>query len=758
MSQNNTPIAVNRLGRDAPVADVYRSALRCYFRPETEEFVFLSDKDAGEFETHWRGMMVAMDDFHQAKANYSSALKYYDDCAKARASSLQMDKSLKAIDAAETELEKTREAIKEKLGSLSEEGLGYDDVVELIPIAGQNRGKGKRSGKSVPYAYVKKGYFEKTEKGLKLHKVKLKPADKLGGQENFLTRDRQGRLTIDSDKIAKRIENTDWSKIKIELQDVLDWAGSDFKLESLKEDRTLHDWAKEWNENLTIDKPLFENVDFSGGAQFMRFTSNVGASLELDVAKRQSSLNVELKRTLTLASGFLNLKWTLPDQFGWNLKMKTRSGEILNLGNLRVRVDGQIGGFVGGSLQLEGQVQVMLKGQQQVIAGQPGLLPRFRTRKAKGIEFFQAMEAEDEGVKLAGEHFRGARVEGTVMGALQWLKPTPAPESSDTRAQGLRKYAGEYEDFASIGYNIAGLTGLGVGGKFFCTFINGKFCFHVSASVCVGRGAKGGFIAEVNANNIIEFGSWLAYQIYTLDYGFFEVMNQDAYKAYGHICALEIILGKRKAYLAHDWGFKYSRDIFTALKKATDSLFDDAKNGISASKKRNAIAENVMNIGDELLRCTPETKGILLYLLTRHSKLDHADINNRTISGDIYHIRKEAVIRILTSIQTISEWHTVLCRMSDDGTKIPGKTSNISKAQEGHLLRFLREGHDRDDALIEHKWNIEVIFERLKAEPTAGYSLAMNDSYYYNIFQDSNPHYPKQCYFGECEPTTTQLV
>ena len=749
MVLNDAQSAENRLDKHCPVADVPRSALHCYFRPETEEFVFLAGQSAGAFESHWRGMRGCMNELHQAQTRYSSLLEHYAQAAKDGSMSAQdMNKRLKAIEDAEVEQEKKREAVKQKLGSLSEEGVGYDEVVELIPISGQ-RGSKQRGDKSPALVYVKKGFYTTYKEGRQLHAVQLKPADMRGGQDSIFSRNKHRQVLIDTGRLARQLKALEIPALKLELQSVLDWTGLDVDLASLTQDKTLFEWAQCWNETLQSERQLSPGVDASGAAQFMRYTSNVGASVEFDIRTLQAAVQAEFKRTLTVASGYADIQRYLPDLHGWPLKLQVRQDKTLHLGNLRLRVGGQVNGFLGASLQLESQVQVMLRGDQQLIAGQPGgRLPRFRTRRATGLEFHQAMEAEDEGIKLTGEAFAGARVELGLKGAVQWLKPTSPHSGFEKQSDTAASHVGEYVDLCSIGSSIAGMAGIGAGGKFFCTFLNGRWCFHIAASLCCGPGAKGGFIAEVGARDIAEFGAWVAYQLYTLDYGFMDFMSEYAYRAYGYFRVLQMITGHGHAYLGSQWEFNTFKQLFEKLKALVANIQEETGNLLAKSSARNQLAVNVNNMKAELLACTPESKGILLYLLTRHGTFDHVDPGSRSMDGDIYHERKIAVICILTSIQTVSEWHSVMCRMTADGSKLSGSGFQTTKKQEQHLVRFLQEGKNVDDALTQHKFNIEIIFNRLKTEPAVGYALAMNDSQFYDLHCTSNPHFPDRCNVG----------
>jgi hypothetical protein len=146
--------------------------------------------------------------------------------------------------------------------------------------------------------------------------------------------------------------------------------------------------------------------------------------------------------------------------------------------------------------------------------------------------------------------------------------------------------------------------------------------------------------------------------------------------------------------------------------------------------------------------------------LTRHGKLDHIDPENRTPSGDIYKDRKSAVIWVLTSIQTVSEWEKVLCHMSADGSSLTGATSaaEVAREQEAHLVNFLQEGYNRDDELIKARQELVQVYNRLKKTSAIGYALAMNNTSYYKFNNEPNYNYPQRCVFGPCASDSSEYV
>jgi hypothetical protein len=760
MSQANAHAAELRISKEDPVMVVHHQSTRCYFRPETEELIFIADTDAGEFEKHWRDMAQRMNAFHLAKEQYSRALENYAKRSSASAlPPLEAEAHAKEMMAVESRLEAQRAALREKLGEFSQDKMSYDDVVELIPLAVT---KGKKGSKPTRYAYVKKGYFSKSQEGRKLHKVSLKGDKKKGAENSIYGRDKQGKHRIDTQKLKEQLTTLQWPKIKLELKDVVKWTGLDFDPEALNEDTTLFDWAKRWNESLVGETELGENVDVSGAAQFMRFVSNVGASAEFDPGKGNVAVKGEAKASLTVASGMVSLSAFVPDRLGWSLSYTNAKGNVFDMGMLRLHLSPELSGFVGASVQLEAQLQIVTQGDQQLLAGQPnGRLPRFTERRTKGAVFHKQMGAEDEGLQLTGEAFAGARVEGSLKGGLQWLKPTP-PADVNASVAGLLKSSGEFTEFCSISGSIAGLAGAGAGGKFHCTFINGKFCFHVAASLCWGYGAKGGLIFEVGTNTIVEFGAWLVYQLYRLNYGFFDLVDRRAFKIYSQYCVLQIDDMRSdvyKRFMVLEGSVRFVENEFKNFMKL---IVDESRTNIDASKRRNQLAISINANKEKLLSCTPEAKGILLYLLTRHGTWDHLDPYNygKGLVPDIYQDRKEAVIWILRSIQTRAEWRKVFCRMTPDGSNL-AETEDvylIVELQEQKLVEFLQEGFNRDQDLHKAKRELSVIYDRIRPDVVWGYALAMNDTPYYQCHSIDNNRYPGGCGFGPCESEAERWV
>ncbi|WP_148250267.1 ATPase [Raoultella terrigena] len=739
MNGQNIPVAKNTLSKkDGNSVDVYHASATVYFRPDTEELIILTEEACDDFDRHWGELLTVVNDVHEAGKTYSSAVENYGNAFSAPSENAA---EFELEDSATTQqkiLDAKKAALREKLGDFTP--AGYESVVELIPVITKKK-HGRRSGPGSKYVYVKKGYYDQLGSGQK-HTVSLKAKDKASAAESIFVYDKNGnRKGIDTKKLKEQLTKAELPKpdTSVEL----------FSLdkEDIGEiDKTLTDWADCWNNSLIVDgKEIGDHIDVSAGAQFMRFSANAGASGEWDAKDGKLSIKGEASAVLAIAQGSASATYYFPDRVGWPLAYTPEGADILNMGMLRLYLETELIGFVGASAQIESQLQVTTIGAKQILMGKrdsENTLPRFNERRVSGRKFHKTMEEGDEGITSSAELFGGAKVEASLKGGVQWLQPVAATAYQGKTGEEA-KAAAEYVDFCTIGSSITGMAGLGIGATFYCTFLNGKFCFKIAASLCCGLGAKGAFLCEVGYEKLADFGAWLAYQLYGLDYHFFELIVEDAFKAYSQICVMLLSDMKDKLVQLFD-------KIDTVTDDISDIFIDFQKgmtDGLNASSKRNQLAKELIFRPEKLLNFTPEAKGNLLYLLTRHGFWDHVDINNRGdgIIPDIYHDRKEAIINILSSIQTRREWIKVMTHCSKDGMDLalsyPMSEDALVAWQESELRTFLQEGLNRDD-------DLDIIKSRIRDQVAWGYALAMNNTYSYKLAQGINPLYPRMGEFG----------
>lgn len=139
-----------------------------------------------------------------------------------------------------------------------------------------------------------------------------------------------------------------------------------------------------------------------------------------------------------------------------------------------------------------------------------------------------------------------------------------------------------------------------------------------------------------------------------------------------------------------------------------------------------------------LLYSPPETRGMLLYQLTRHGTLTKADLRNWD-SFEVLSRRKRAVVTIIKSVQTVRDYENTLQHMHPEGKK-----AGSWKLNEREILQFLEIGlgdSDFDDEVKQYvnKLRESKLVLELHEEPAKGYAVAFNDTMQYMAQSGNHP-------------------
>lgn len=664
-----------------------------YFHPETGDLLIVPSHEAAEFEKHCMYMCKLVDDFHKANNAVTDAITVY---AEKQGSSDPTER-----EGAEKAVEKAGEKLKEANDKLKDEGLkplgsiaaGGKSIIELIPIRKTKAKDAKGKQKQMQYGR-KMTYCQPQKKQDHWRTYKLtSKADTQSGQASIITKDKNGKNKVDKEKLAEQLKGV---TAKLELVG--------FEEHSIT--TTLTDWAKAWNEDLQWQKPISNNVDLSAKAQLMRFTAGIGAASEWSPSEGNVGLKAEAKADFAVAEARADAVWSIPDRLGVVLQF-TGKKEVYPLGAFRMQVALILTGVVGASVTAELASEIHLGKKEMKAKGVPTDKKKLfeMDEKSKKIEI-GGREAEITPIKAELGAFAGAKADVDFTGALQWLNPEEGEEHKKK----------EFKDFIKLDPALSGMAGAGLGAKFEVTYADGRFHILCSASVCVGLGLKGKFDATADAKLIGEFVIWFFYQLYHANYEYLDFVDEKAFHALKDAQFLAIQAGK---------------DVTTFLKGEYDTIKDTIRyvlEALDAPGKRDMLAANVSANSGTLRHSTPETKGMLIYQLTRHGKLDWMDSDNYT-DLDAYHKRKSAILTILQSVQTTAEWDNVFQHMTASGGSTDRETAKTG------VKAFLNMGR------IEMHDDFDSIEIRLKIKPTRGYAVAMNNTPEYHANMEDHPYF-----------------
>ena len=422
-------------------------------------------------------------------------------------------------------------------------------------------------------------------------------------------------------------------------------------------------------------------------AQWLRCLAGAGASGQFnwDPSKGRvgGSLQGSAQAKLVLFEGRFVASYAVPSSKGWQMHF---AGQ--DLGAIVFVVACELYGFVGAKASVTGSVGVSVQSNKAVIKplardrndsladnyDKRTGLPRATLDNSRvvpgGLNEKAPKENEINGMKVHAEAFAGAEGGLSPSGELKWLPPEQRQPVS----------------FAKLTVDVAVSLGAGASGQLYIYYASGKFRIKASARLCWGAGAKGALDFVVDAGGVLEFVKWVYYQLAHAGFKVLMYIAEDAFDVLSQFLYMAIIEGLGLRGTAVD-------DLLSQSVVTVGAAFRAANLSLERAEKRNAMAVNINRKPAWLIYATPETRGMLLYQLTRHDWASHkqdmpfANIGWADIQLHYMDQHKDAVINVFKCVRTVAEWNNVLQHMTPDGRK-----ARTAGKAEGDVLRFLNYG------------------------------------------------------------------
>lgn len=414
-----------------------------------------------------------------------------------------------------------------------------------------------------------------------------------------------------------------------------------------------------------------ESYEVDAQAQWFRLVGAAGASAELDWTKKKVQLQGNLQAKAMLCEGKVTGTWAVPSLKGW---MMSLAGE--DMGALRFVVECSLYGFAGAKIMATGTVGITLEGGKQVAkAINPGkgdriagtLDTKTRLPKFEAAGLYESAPKDMNGASLGIDVFAGAEGGITLGGKVQWLPPKEK----------------DFVSFAEISGDVAGSVGAGFKGQFEVYLRGGKFRIKAAARLCWGVGAKGAAEFTVQADKLGEFVRWVFYQLLHAGFKQLVYFNRQAFEALSQLVVMSLADGSEPEKMWIEWAH------------GINDAFEVALKSLEQAEKRNALVNNINRNPHWLVHATPETRGMLLYQITRHGLASHSrDLPSASESSltdvQVHYMptHKQAICNIMAGIQTASGWDNVMQHMTARGTK----SALPSGTNEGDVVRFLNNG------------------------------------------------------------------
>lgn len=615
-----------------------KTSLPAIISPQDDELILVGQSDFEDFEEVTGQLDKIIAAMHGAKLDLSRALE---------------SGHQSTIEAAEKALAGAEDKVKTELNKNFSKSA---DLKEVVTLETRNAGKNSAGGQTIG---LRRRYI-KTDKYMQLRNSRINQKEyKLNVKFAAGATKGSGEIQPKSLNVAALKDSFKTITQSLKLSPKWEADPKTFNLLELA--------GNEYSDTIVQS----ETYQVEAQAQWLRLVGCAGANADIDWKGKKAQIQGNLQGKLVLCEGKITGQWAAPSLKGWMMEL---AGE--DLGAIRFLIEVSLYGFAGAKVVASGAVGITLEQGKQVakaIKNEPkesfaklidpkANLPKFDARAPYD-------SANDlNGVKFELDAFAGVEAGITPAGKIQWLPPQEK----------------DFVSFAEVSATIAGNAGAGLSASLAVYYFGGKFRVRAAARLCWGLGAKGALEFTVDASKIGEFVKWLHYQL--LHAGFRKMLNIEQL-AFRRLSQLLILL-INEGYLPVDAKNiqRAADDIDTAFQKLNASL--------EIAQQRNALVNNINRSPHWLVHATPETRGMLLYQITRHGMPSHArnlpEIGGSLVNPEVHYLpnHKKAVCTIIKTIQTAAEWDNVMQHMTAEGIK----SSRASGQNEGDVVRFLNNG------------------------------------------------------------------
>lgn len=598
--------------------------------------------------------------------------------------------------------EKATEAARKEMQALDKLGGTGKTLIEMMPLmdkagdkpykveAGKDNGEWKRKGLDLSKKWGVKGaagiksHFEQEARYGGLGPLRYVNSDTLKTKNwpKFKDKKAAGVKWADvykPDASGKR--KVDRSKLKHYLGEQVMAAklsSKDFVKLEVSNVGTLGPEALEkWNANLQASgegklvwgDTQLGDVDFSAEAAAMRYYSGGSLSGELAPLKGNVNIKAEGGVEVAFAEGKVGGNFYLPSKEGVMLyyldleqitdlaKGKGADTGKYDLGAIRLACSAELKGVVGVSLAGEVSIGVEMKDlETSDVDGKTksGKMPRLKgsRKKAKRSSAVDVTGQADDWKNTAGlaaevNFFAGAKGGIGIKGAVEWRNP----HNKDKK----------FEIFASIAPELQGMVGIAGEAKLNIEYVDGIFRITAHAGICFGVGAEGTVTLAVGAKQLASFVYWMYYNLLNAGFRSLVFIADEAFEAWKYLGYLLVVEGcEVSAYFGRQLD-----SVQTSLAKTVEHL--DAK--LRKEAETLALAQRILADPTRVRFTTPESKGMLIYQLTRFGAVSWA-LDGGGLGSNYLPTQRKAVLTVLRQAHIGNDLKNVIQHIGPKGNKV----------------------------------------------------------------------------------------
>lgn len=418
-------------------------------------------------------------------------------------------------------------------------------------------------------------------------------------------------------------------------------------------DDKIDDWNKSlhWSSSKDIaDEEV--NFDLSADAQLMRFYAGASTSLTFAAKEKRFGLKGQAYATVALAEGKASFTGYFPNKAGHRVILDN-NGHPVNFGSFRGSLAFTLTGFAG----------VSALGAISLEIGENGTVKGGDKPKTKKNNL------HDAPISVSGELFVGAKAGGELMGTIDWDNP-------DSRGSGGQP---AWKLLLRIGFSVSGAAGLGVELSFKIGLNDkGQFIWRCKGGVVLGLGGSGMLAGVIDGNAIWELYQFVYRKLLSVKFKKLDFIDDMAFEKLLQIGVWAISEGKEMAnYVVY---FKEGHSNILRWWEQRKANKDSAE---SLAKRINKAPQTVRYT-------SPEAKGSMLYILTQ----------TFVLSAEV--AQEQAIIEILTWVQTQEEYDKLCERMTIDGSK--GITDAGKHYGHNKIMKILDRSRQISFDKMQQRW------------------------------------------------------
>lgn len=698
--------------------------------------------------------------------------------------------------------EEATNKLRTELTPLDKLGGSGKKLVELIPLVekegdspakferGKDDGQWKKDGSDLKKSWSFKGaagirdHFTQAEryKGVGPLRVissdKLKPDwpkfkdDKTMKWAEVYKADKEGKRKIDRPKLKQYLGEQVQGLAKVKSGDFI-------KLDISNTGTLGPEVLANWNANATYSKEgkvvfgdtHIGDIELGAEAAAMRYFGGGSLSGELAPLKGNVNIKAEGSAEIAFAEGKAGASFYFPskegqllylldiEQIGAIAKGKAMPRKPYDLGAIRLVAAAELKGVIGVSLAGEVSLGVAMKdvdftdldnkskkGKQANVSGS-----RKKVKRGNAIDVSGQDETWKNTAGAAAEvsFFAGAKGGLELKGSLQWRNP-----HNEKKA---------FEIMASVAPEVQGQAGIGASAKVMIDYVDGIFRVTAHAGICFGVGAEGTVSFAVGLKQLASFIYWLYYNLLHVGFRNLVIVSKRGFEALKYLTYLLVCQGEK------------IEEYFLETTKGLEKLFADAELNYRRAQASYDLGKSILANPKNTLFSPPETKGILIYQLTRHGK--ESFMAEPGLGSGYLRTQKQAVLAILRQTQLKADIENVIQHVNAKGSKgdfktnlnklkaffklegpggmdFPGTTTHEDDFQKimgragftGQELSSARGsmGGEIDQVAMNGDFGgwYDKVTDKIKGEPTRGYVAVANNTMQYALQRDAGNDHP----------------